>query len=177
MKIIRPKYSIFALIIFLCVSSCGPGQGMGPTYTSLPTITPVPTSTNTFLSLTATPEPTAMSDLLEKDKWSSSGPEGGFIIPLAIDPVTPTTLYAGTYGNGVFKSTNGGGNWSLVDTGLTNTDVIALAIDPVTPTTLYAATYGNGVFKSTNGGGNWSAVNTGHINLDVSSMAMYQAAP
>ena len=30
---------------------------------------------------------------------------------LAIDPATPTTLYAGTDG-GVFKSTDGGGSWS-----------------------------------------------------------------
>jgi hypothetical protein len=46
----------------------------------------------------------------------------------------------------VFKSTNGGANWSAVNTGLTNTDVRALAIDPTTPTTLYAGTYGGGVF-------------------------------
>ena len=42
--------------------------------------------------------------------------------------------------DGVFKSTNGGGNW--VNTGLTNSYVLALAIDPVTPTTLYAGTDG-----------------------------------
>ena len=40
----------------------------------------------------------------------------------------------------MFKSTNGGGNWSAVNTGLTSTDVLALAIDPATPTTLYAGT-------------------------------------
>ena len=53
--------------------------------------------------------------------WTSNGPEGGTIHALAIDPVTPTTLYAGTDGGGVFKSTNGGGNWSAVNTGLTDT--------------------------------------------------------
>ena len=83
------------------------------------------------------------------------------ITTLAIDPATPTTLYAGTNSDGMFKSTNGGGNWSAVNTGLTATGVHTLAIDPTTPTTLYAGTYGGGVFKSTNGGGNWSAVNTG----------------
>jgi hypothetical protein len=46
----------------------------------------------------------------------------------------------------VFKSTNGGDNWSAVNTGLTNTWVIALAIDPATPTSLYAGTWGGGVF-------------------------------
>ena len=90
--------------------------------------------------------------------WTSNGPGGGAINVLAIDPKTPATLYAGIWG-GVFKSTNGGGNWSAVNTGLTATSVWALAIDPTTPATLYAGTEG-GVFKSTNGGANWSAVNT-----------------
>jgi len=94
--------------------------------------------------------------------WASNGPEGGSIYTLAIDSAMPTTLYAGAPGNGgVFKSTNGGGNWSAVNTGLTATWVNTLAIDPAIPTTLYAGTGGGGIFKSTNGGGNWSAVNTG----------------
>jgi photosystem II stability/assembly factor-like uncharacterized protein len=49
----------------------------------------------------------------------------------------------------VFKSTNGGANWSAVNTGLTNLYVNALAIDPTNPNTLYAGTNGGGVFKST----------------------------
>src|SRR5436190_1676610 len=68
---------------------------------------------------------------------------------LAIDPTTPSTLYAGTItldaanmftGGGVFQSTDGGGSWSAVSSGLTNTGVEALAIDPTTPSTLYAGT-------------------------------------
>ena len=49
---------------------------------------------------------------------------------------------------GVFKSTNGGANWTAINTGLTNTHVCALAINPQTPDTLYAGTYGGGVFKT-----------------------------
>ena len=109
--------------------------------------------------------------------WTSHGPEGGIILALAIDPATPTTLYAGTEGGGVYKSTDSGGNWSAVNTGLTNTYVDALAIDPVTPTTLYAGTYPAGVFKSTNGGGNWSAVNTGLTNTSVYALAIDPATP
>ena len=56
-------------------------------------------------------------------------------------------LYAGTWGGGVFKSTDSGGNWSEINTGLTNIHVLALAIDPQTPTTLYAGTDGGGVFS------------------------------
>jgi hypothetical protein len=32
---------------------------------------------------------------------------------VAVDPVTPTTVYAGTQDDGVFKTTNGGGSWTL----------------------------------------------------------------
>jgi len=78
--------------------------------------------------------------------WTSNGPEAGTIQALAIDPVTPATLYAATFGGGVFKSTDGGGVWSGVNTGLTDTDVLALAVDPATPSTLYAGTRDGGVF-------------------------------
>src|SRR5207249_6495890 len=44
--------------------------------------------------------------------WTTNGPHSETINALAIDPQTPTTLYAGTSGDGVFKSTDGGGNWS-----------------------------------------------------------------
>jgi photosystem II stability/assembly factor-like uncharacterized protein len=52
-----------------------------------------------------------------------------FVEALALDPGTPSTLYAGTggvfgtEGGGVFKSTDGGESWSGVNTGLTDLDV------------------------------------------------------
>ncbi len=101
--------------------------------------------------------------------WTSIGPEGGTIFGLAIDPTTPTTLYAGTFGGVVFKSADGGSSWSAV-TDLTGKSVLALAIDPTTPTTLYAGTEGGGVFKSIDGGGNWSAANMG-----LTSTTLHQA--
>ena len=38
---------------------------------------------------------------------------------LTVDPVTPTTLYAGIYGLGVYKSTDGGMSWYTFDAGMT----------------------------------------------------------
>jgi hypothetical protein len=71
--------------------------------------------------------------------WASIGPEGGPVNALAIDPTTPTTLYAGTgvqdpldlrrEGGGVFKSTDGGASWTALNTGLTNLDVRVLPGD------------------------------------------------
>jgi hypothetical protein len=40
--------------------------------------------------------------------WSQSGMEGQQVSALAIDPATPTTQYAGTIGNGIFRSISGG---------------------------------------------------------------------
>jgi len=74
-----------------------------------------------------------------------SGYEALYVFALAINPATPSTLYAGTYGGGVFQSTNSGGSWSAVNTGLSGDalSVHALAIDPATPSTLYAGTDAN----------------------------------
>jgi hypothetical protein len=54
-------------------------------------------------------------------------------------------LYAGT-SSGVLKSTDGGGNWSPLNTGLTNLWIDALVIDPATPFTLYVGTKAAGAF-------------------------------
>ena len=64
----------------------------------------------------------AKSVSTEINRWTSNGPEGGKITALAIDPLTPTTLYAGTYQSGVFKSTGRGESW-------TNLSIVSLVFD------------------------------------------------
>src|SRR3989475_617660 len=99
-----------------------------------------------------------------------------YVRALVTSPLTPTTLYAGTTrfsypeswtGGAVFKSTDGGERWSIVDTGLHAPGFGALAIDPKAPSTVYAGTGTAGAFKSTDGGASWSAVFTGPSNLSV----------
>ena len=65
---------------------------------------------------------------------------------LAINPLTPTTLYAGTASGGVFRSTDSGDHWTAVNTGLSSPWVVSVGIDPLTPATLYAGTDGS-VFR------------------------------
>ena len=55
---------------------------------------------------------------------------------LAIHPATPTVVYAGTDGGGVFKTVNSGASWSAVNSGLTDLNLKTLAINPVTPATI-----------------------------------------
>lgn len=103
------------------------------------------------------------------DEWTSNGPYGGWVNVLAIDPQTPTTLYAGT-GGGVFKSTDSGAHWSAVNSGLRDRSVAVLVIDAETPTTLYAASVFSEVFISMNGGGHWTVLaNNGFYDFDRST--------
>jgi uncharacterized repeat protein (TIGR02543 family) len=99
------------------------------------------------------------------------------LLCLAIDSLTPSTLYAGTGGSGVFCSTDSGTTWTAVNTGLTDPWIWSLAVNPLTPTTLYAGTDGHGVFRSTNSGTTWTAVNTGLTNPHVSSLAIHPLTP
>ena len=93
-------------------------------------------------------------DVASGELWTRKGPEGGKVQALAIDPANPAILYAGTAG-GLFKSIDGGNNWTPINNGLTETDVGSLAIDPKTPAIVYAST-GAGVFKSIDGGAMWT---------------------
>ncbi len=80
--------------------------------------------------------------------WSGNALAGGRIQALAIDPATPTTVYAGALGGGVFASADGGANWSALNSGLpASADVRFVRIDPANPSTLYAGAGTDGVFK------------------------------
>jgi hypothetical protein len=61
---------------------------------------------------------------------------------LAISPAYATdhTLFTGTLGDGVFKSTTGGASWSAMSTGLTNVFINSVAVSPAyaTDQTLFA---------------------------------------
>ncbi len=61
---------------------------------------------------------------------------------LIVDPLTAGTVYAGTIGSGVFKSSDGGVNWTEMNAGLTQMFVSSLIIDPSAPGRLYAGTAG-----------------------------------
>ena len=95
-----------------------------------------------------------------------------YIHTVALDPSTPTTMYATTGGQGVLKSENGGLTWHQANNGLDYPFLFVLIVDPVTPSTLYAATTGGGVFVSDNGGANWTAMNNGLFHKRVTCLAL-----
>ena len=96
------------------------------------------------------------------------------VLSLAIDPVTSSTVYAGTRNHGVRKSTDGGTSWTA--TGPTTKPVFALVVDPGTPSTLYAGT-ASGVFKSTDGAASWTAATSGIGAQQVFALAINPVSP
>jgi photosystem II stability/assembly factor-like uncharacterized protein len=105
------------------------------------------------------------------------------VYALAIDPTNPNIIYVGTQSLGVYKSSDGGGTWSVFRDGLQVDPndasnffgVSALAIDPGNASIVFAGTYG-GVFKSISGGP-WSALNSGLTNLGVNALALDPSNP
>ena len=86
--------------------------------------------------------------------WTTNGPAGEDILSLAIDPVTPSTVYAGGELGRIFKSTHGGTDWTLLDTGLlTGAHAFIITADA---SAMYVGT-DNGVFVSTDAGDTWTA--------------------
>ena len=79
------------------------------------------------------------------------------LCPWRLTPGAAATLYAGTSGQGIYKTTNGGQDWSPVSPGFADAIVYGVAIDPAQPDTLYAAA-GTLIYKSTNGGHSWAKV-------------------
>jgi hypothetical protein len=89
------------------------------------------------------------------NQWTNTGPAGRLVFILAIDPKTPTIVYAGT-DQGVFKSSDGGASWSPKNIGLTDGPTYAVIVDPDSPVNVYAATSA-GVFRSLDAGETWKA--------------------
>lgn len=90
---------------------------------------------------------------------------------VVVDPNNPNIIYLGTgelnysgdsqYGDGIFKSQNGGLTWLQIAPGsLVGTRCSYMAVDPSNSNTVYFAG-SNGVFKSTNAGLNWVNMNSG----------------
>ncbi|MDP2584274.1 MAG: hypothetical protein Q8W47_09350, partial [Candidatus Palauibacterales bacterium] len=108
---------------------------------------------------------------------------------IAVAPSDPNVIYVGTgepdprgdisFGDGVYKSTDGGKTWTNV--GLRDTRHIGdIVVDPRDPDVVYVAALGHmfgpneqrGVFRSTDGGKTWEKVlyrdeNTGAVDLSI----------
>jgi photosystem II stability/assembly factor-like uncharacterized protein len=112
--------------------------------------------------------------------WNSIGPRNiyssylsgtygaGQIGAVAVNNSNPSVMYvacAGWFGpsssTGIYKTTNGGTNWTLSNSGLQDPAVISLWLDQANPNILVAGTSNVGMFRSTDAGATWQEVTPG----------------
>lgn len=92
---------------------------------------------------------------------------------LALDPRSPSTLYASLFQSpvGIWKSTDGGATWRPKGRGLPSGEglVFWVAVDPSAPGTVWAATDGAArhVYKSVDGGERWTRTGPGGYPVAV----------
>ena len=75
-------------------------------------------------------------------------------VSLAADPTRPDVVYAGTQGNGVFRSDDRGRSWAHL--GLSGQIVRSLAVSPHDPRVVYAGIKPAAVYKTIDGGHHWA---------------------
>lgn len=101
--------------------------------------------------------------------------DSGGILSLAATAGSATTVYAGTFQNGIFRLVDDGASaWEKLGGGLSDKSILALAVHPQRAATLYAGTSA-GLYVSEDGGANWLAVG-GLGNVEVHAVSFDSAA-
>jgi photosystem II stability/assembly factor-like uncharacterized protein len=96
-----------------------------------------------------------------------SGETGPFSTVLTMDPVTPSTLYTGSYR--VWRSADGGDSWQpLTAFSGTSTSITAIAVSKSNPAVILASN-GPDIYRSANGGSSWSRV-TGSLPTNCTGL-------
>jgi len=101
----------------------------------------------------------------------STGTGVGRLCFITFDPTTPTTIFVGSPGGGLWKSTNSGTNWTVVNDQLANLGAAHLAIDPTNSNVMYLSTgdrdatdnYSVGLLKSSDGGLTWNTTGLSYV--------------
>ena len=88
-------------------------------------------------------------------RWTSVGPSPPAIPATIASHPASHTIYIGSIGGGLLKSTNGGATFNALSSLPTN-EVMSMVMDPGNPNVVYA-----GGFKTTDGGATWVAQSDG----------------
>ena len=127
--------------------------------------------------------------------WAQMGlPKSEHIGKILIDPRDGNTVYVAAEGalwaaggeRGIYKTTDGGSNWTHVLDIDENTGVTDIVFDPSNPDTIYAAAYQrrrhiwahlaggpeSGIYKTTDSGANWRKIKTGLPKGDMGKIGL-----
>jgi len=138
---------------------------------------------------------TSLAATLDAANWTSIGPRptdagstyvtAGRVNAVAIDPRDNNTVYIGAAEGGVWKTTDGGVNWTPLTDNQASLASGAIAIDPGHPDTVYVGTgeenfaqdsyYGAGILKSTDAGNTWTNMVRPFLQATIGALAISPA--
>ncbi|PYR59427.1 MAG: hypothetical protein DMF91_14840 [Acidobacteria bacterium] len=126
----------------------------------------------------------AVTSVLKSDDgaagWRYGALQVDSVLALATDPSDAAIVYAGTQGQGIYKSTTGGDTFSPSAGVRAGAFVYAIAVDPTASHIVYAAT-SDGLHKSVDAGAHWAltgpfgSVGVGDVAVDAGSGAVFAA--
>jgi len=102
---------------------------------------------------------------------------------MAIDPVDPDILFAGTRPAGVYRSRDGGRQWQKLAVDIASECsigvpfVTSIVVDPDDHLTVWAGVEIDGVFRSRDGGDTWTRLKTGLFDPDIHAVAVAATQP
>jgi len=111
------------------------------------------------------------------------GTPAGTVLTLAAHPSRPGVVLAETTAEGLYRTDDGGGQWTKVDMGMEMASWPALLIDPSTPTTFYVSSgdggaHNSGLLRSTDDGKTWTDIGPDKIvfealDIDATTGTLY----
>ncbi|WP_196892859.1 T9SS type A sorting domain-containing protein [Aureivirga marina] len=122
-------------------------------------------------------------DLPKNGTTQSNG--AGRINCIAFHPTDENTLFVGTPSGGIWKSTDGGYNWTDLSNDFVRLGISSIAIDYTNPNIIYVGTGdrdagdapGYGVWKSINGGNSWQPANIGMGHITINEVIIHPTNP
>lgn len=120
--------------------------------------------------------------------WVPKGPYniGGRITAIVVNPFNPSIMIVGAAAGGIFKTTNGGANWTAKTDQWPSLSVGSLAMHPVNPAIIYCGTGegnsaidvypGFGMLKSTDMGETWNIIGMEDV-LHIPSVEIHPQNP
>jgi photosystem II stability/assembly factor-like uncharacterized protein len=171
MPLMKPLPPSLAVLLLLCSASLVqgvpvPGERWSPVGPQGGTVTALAVAPGARRTLYAgTAEGVVFRSEDAGARWAYAGGllPAAQVADLDVDPRSPATAYAAiclseieppSEEGGLFKTTDGGRTWRLLDLGLTHCTILEVAVDPFAPSTLFAATL-EGLFQSEDTGATW----------------------
>ncbi len=112
--------------------------------------------------------------------WKIAGPYGGTATSITVDPSNPKTVLAGAMNSLLFKTTDGGDNWIILNFPKRHLSALtSILIDPSDPAHYLVgviAADGGGLYESHDNGGKWAIV-TGLEHYGVRALTYAACQP